>query len=141
AVRIRAKISSGGGTSDSNRDGIPRFVIVVLLPTGGAQRCPELYVRSMGALPHHGGRRSEHRSRLPDAESFLLEEDVRDPVLLRHPAQLEPQDLRQIAPCHRCPRGVAAVGMQPLLLGRVVRRTEILRAAPPIPESIEIDRS
>src|SRR5215475_9693532 len=82
AVRIRAKSSSGGGTSDSNRDGVPRFVIVVLPPSGGAQRAPELYVRSMGALPHHGRRGSDHRRRLLDAESFLLEEDVRDPVLL-----------------------------------------------------------
>src|SRR5262245_1112608 len=82
AVRIRAKRSSGGGTSDSNRDGVPRFVIVVLPPSGGAQRAPELQVCPMGALPHHGRRRSEHRRRLPDAETFLLEEDVRDSVLL-----------------------------------------------------------
>ena len=31
--------------------------------------------------------------------------------------------------------------MQPLLLGRVVRRTEILGTASPIPKSIELDRS
>src|SRR5262245_3770666 len=82
AVRIRPKSSSGGGTSDSNRDGVPRLVIVVFPPSGGAQRAPELYVCSMGALPHHGRCRSEHRRRLADAETFFLEEDVRDSVLL-----------------------------------------------------------
>src|SRR5262245_42412401 len=130
-VRIRAKSASGGGTSDSNRDGVPRFVIVVLLPAGGAQRGPELNVRAMSALPHHGCRRSEHRGRLLHAESFLLEEDVRHPVLLRHTAQLERQHLLHIACSDRCLRRVAFVAMQLLLVGRVVRRTEILRTAPP----------
>src|SRR5215468_9145474 len=141
AVRIRAKSSSGGGTSDPNRDGVPRFVIVVLFPSRGAQRGPELNVRSMGALPHHSGRRSEHRGCLLHAESFLLEEDVRHPVLLRHAAQLARKHLLHIACSDRCLRRVAVVGMQPLLLGRVVRRTEILGTAPPIPQSIEVDRS
>src|SRR5262245_55277217 len=141
AVRIRAKSSSGGGTSDSKREGVPRVVIVVLLPSGRAQRGPELHVRSMSALPHHGRRRSEHRGRLLHAESFLLEEDVRRPVLLRHTPQLERQDLLHIACSDRCLRRVAVVGMQLRLVGRIVRRTKILGTVPPMPKSIEIDRS
>src|SRR5262245_33233151 len=141
AARIREKSSSGGAISDANRDGVPRSVIVVLLPSGSAKRGPQLCVGSMGALPHHSRRRSEYRGRLLDAESFLLEEDIRDPVLLGYPAQLERQDLPQIAGSNRRLRRVGVVGMQPLLLGHIVRRTQIFGTAPPIPQSIEIGRA
>src|SRR4029077_13897699 len=82
-VRIRAKSSSGGATSDTNREGVPRSVMIALLPSGCAQSSPELLVGAMSALPHDRSRRSEHRGRRLGAESLLPEEDVRDSVLLR----------------------------------------------------------
>src|SRR5262245_45512250 len=84
ALRIRGKSSSGGATSDANRGRTPRFVMVILLPSGCVQGGPELLVGAMGTLPHDRRSRSEHHGRLLDAESLLLEEDVRDSVLLRH---------------------------------------------------------
>src|SRR5262245_4756673 len=81
-VRIREKSSSGGVTSDSNRDRIPRSVMVIFLPSGCAEGVPELFVGAMGALPHDRCRRSEHGRRFPHAESLLLQQDVRDSVLL-----------------------------------------------------------
>src|SRR5262245_58754512 len=78
--------------------------MVVLRPSRGADGGPELLVGAMGALAYDRGRRSEHRGSLLDAEPFLLEEHVRDPVLLRHPAQLERQDLLHIASSNRSRR-------------------------------------
>src|SRR5262249_37362908 len=52
ALRTRRKSSSGGATSDANRDGIPRSVMVVLLPARGAQDGSQLLVGTMRPLPH-----------------------------------------------------------------------------------------
>src|SRR4029077_19386686 len=92
-----AKSSSGGATSDTNREGVPRSVMIALLPSGCAQSSPELLVGAMSALPHDRCRRSEHRGRRLGAESLLPEEDVRDSVLLRHPGQLRRDDPYQVA--------------------------------------------
>jgi hypothetical protein len=42
ALLMRRKSSSGGAASDSNRDGIPRSVTIVLLPAGCAERTTEI---------------------------------------------------------------------------------------------------
>src|SRR5262245_45973482 len=80
-ARIREKSSSDGAISDSNRGRTPRFVMVVLLPSGCTEGGPELLVGAMGALPHDRRRRAEHRGRRADAQPLLPEEDVRDSVL------------------------------------------------------------
>src|SRR5262245_56924993 len=141
AVRIREKSSSGGLTSDSNRDRIPRSVMVVFLPSGCAEGIPELFVGAMGALPHDRRRRSEHGGRFPHAEPFLLQQDVRDSVLLRHPAELRRHDPQQVARENLGFRGVTVDGRESVVLRRIVRRTEILRAPAPVPESIEMGRA
>src|SRR5262249_57951097 len=82
--------------SASDRNHLTGSVIPGLRPAGCAQRGPEVHVRSMGALPHHRGSCSEHCGRLLDAELLLLEEHVRDAVLLGHLAQRERQQLLQI---------------------------------------------
>jgi hypothetical protein len=51
---IGKKSSTGGVTSDSDRNGIQRSVIATLLPSGGAQRGPELCVVSMNFGPLSG---------------------------------------------------------------------------------------
>src|SRR5262245_54259207 len=107
--------------------------MVMLLPSRGSHGGPELLVGAMGARAHDRCRRSEYCGSLLDAEPFLLEENVRDPVLLRHVAQLARQNPSHIAGSNRSLRGVAVVGMQPCRFGRIVRRAEILGATPAIP--------
>src|SRR5262249_34758859 len=138
ALRIREKSSSGGGISDSNRGRIPRFVMVILLPSGCAQSDPELLVGAMGALPYDRRRRSEHRGCCIGAESFLLEENVRNSVLLRHPGELRRHDLGEVVGKNLALRGIAVIGPEPVALRNVVRRTELLRAPAPVPQSIEM---
>src|SRR5262249_46382399 len=62
---------TAGACSASDRNQLRGSVIPGLRPSGGAQRAPQVHVRSMGALPHHRGSRSEHCGRLLDAELLL----------------------------------------------------------------------
>src|SRR5262245_41619509 len=96
ALRIREKSASGGRISDSNRGRIPRFGMVILLPSGCPESGPELLVGAMGTLPYGRRSRSEHLGRRLGAESLLFEKNVRDSVLLRHPGELRRHDLGEV---------------------------------------------
>src|SRR5262249_5141166 len=118
ALRTRRNSSSGGVTSDANRDGIPRSVILVLLPTRCAQGGSHLLVCTIRTLPHHRLSGAKHCGRLPDAETLLPEENVRDAVLLRHPGEHLRDDAHQLAGTDVGLRRPAVHGRKPVLLRR-----------------------
>src|SRR5262249_62356959 len=124
AVRPRGTSSAGGETPGANRDGIPRSLIVVPPPSGGSQRRAELLVCPMGTLSHDRLGRSEHRSRCSHGETFLLEKDIRDAVLLRHPGELSRHDVREIAGANARLRRMTIVGQEATGLRRILARTQ-----------------
>src|SRR5262249_57607218 len=113
---------------------------MVLLPSGRAQSAPELVVGAMGSLPNAGRRRSEDRGRVLDAESLLLEEDVRSPILLRHPAELPRHHPDQVARERVGLRGTAVTDREPVALRRVAHRAEIFATSPPVSPPVHLDR-
>src|SRR5262249_10320013 len=138
ALRTWMKSSSGGASSDSNRDGIPRSIMVMLLPSGCAQGSSQLLVGTMSTLSHDRLRGPEHGGRLPDAEALLPEENVCDSVLLRHPGELSRDDPDQVASTGVRFRRPAVDGRKPVVLAGVGRRAEILRAPAPVPQAIHM---
>ena len=111
---------------------------IAWVPARSANCSAQLFVSAMSTLLDDCGCRAEHVSRFLDAQLLLAQQDVGDPILLRHPLQLARNDLREIVGSNVRFGVVTVICGDEHFVGSVVRRAELLRTSPSIPEAIEM---